>query len=270
MNDPIIDPPAIVQPAEPVFADNLIALGARLMTVGRRTAEGAIECGKILIEMQAECLRRNNGKPGLFLKTLATFKVNRMTANRLIRKAKNAACNKLLHPLDAIYDDGHDPEDATGKKACHDCRVRGKAYSSECRRCKALNRPVKPPKEDKPIVDEDGIPIPEHLQTAWSEAEQIREWGRQLMGFAKALEGLAERPGCMGIPIDHFRGKLKAIGTSVYSYRLGFVCDGCAGQGCQKCYGGLRPVAQVRGERAAAKAKEWKGKQSKSQEPIPE
>lgn len=269
-NDPITDPPAIVRDVHDVIAqDRIRALMDEAISLGRRTFEQAAECGRKLIEVQEECLRQTDGKPGLFLKTLADFKVSRATAYRLMRKARNFRNLNLRLPLEAVYDDGQPTPDESDKLVCRDCRIRGKKYSRDCRACRALNRPTPRPKVLTPIVDGDGTPVPERLQPVWLDALTIRQWGKQLADFGTALEGMRERPGCSAIRVEELRKRLKAVLNQAWAYRPGYVCAECQGEGCGPCEDrGWMPWCVVQDQRAAEKAREWKAKKA-DQPPVP-
>jgi hypothetical protein len=282
--DPNVDLPAIVSPAQDIgdiiFSDRLTAIMAEAQAFGRKTVEQAVECGRRLLAAKAEIDARNaeikKRKDKIqYAKVFKRFGFTQSTAWRLMRKAKNAdSLFKMNNEMDAIYDDGQAlPEESkkAAKLACRDCRHRGKKFSKACQACQVLNRPIPKPKDEKPLVDGDGKPVPDQLQAAWLDAQSILDWNKQLLDLSKSLKGLAERPGWKGVPVESICNAIKALTTTAWAYRPGFICADCEGHGFKKCKGdGYRANAIVRAERNFAKAEAWRARHATSQQPLPE
>jgi hypothetical protein len=276
--DPSKSAPAIIRPAgdigDEIAKDRIATLVAEVISLGKTTAQNAVATGKKIDELYEECLRQNGGKPGLWLKTCKQHKINHKTAKRLRTKYKNALSHQLdteSNSLEAIYDDGQPAEDTTNKKVCRQCRITGRGYQKDCRACKALNRPVPTPKEDRPLIDGDGKPIPDHLKEIWLDAEQLRAFGRQFTGLGKAIAGLAERPSGSRIKVDSFIQRLKEDAQILWSFRPGYLCHVCHGDKCESCDNrGWFSHVEVQIMRTQERAAEWKAKQAAANKPATE
>jgi hypothetical protein len=277
------EPPPIVRPAE--FADHVHALLDEARTFGRKTIEQKVACGKKLIEAFDELAVRNHEarspKDRLpWSKALKRFGFSVWTARRLMIAARSHNRMRNLHtsPLDAIYDDGIDPELLEGKRPCRPCRINGKEFSRKCASCRALNRPVSLPKDPlEPVLDMDGNTLPENLIEVFEEATLIRDFNGYLATGAKALKGLVERPGCAALNLAEIQKRLRSLWAFAWKYRPGLPCPECKGQKCDKCgQRGFRTVMEVMDERAAEsnannreKAKAWRARQAARSQPIP-
>jgi hypothetical protein len=289
-----LHPPAIIQPAQDngdqVFADRLTQLMADARSFGRKTIEQKVATGRKLVEAHEEWERRNAEAQAKdrtpWPKLLNRFGFSKETARRLMITARSHDRPKMgLHfpnpqPFNAddIYDDGIEPDVIEGKKPCRDCRMKGKSFNPKCAACRALNRPTPKPKDNGPLKDEDGNPVPEHLVGIFHEGRLLRELGNHVTNAIKAIKGLVERPGCSGLRVDEAQRRLKGVKAYLSKFRPGYVHLECGGNGCQGCNGrGWQTVMEVDFERAKAAAEErkrkgqaWRNRQRASDAPIPE
>ncbi len=258
-DDLIPDPPAIVQPAESIDLDILMA-EAKLF--GRQTQESAVACGQALARAKAACPR------GKFDALLQKHGFSRRTGYRLIALAKdpNRANLARLVGEESMTEEPADAPPALTVQLntiyCRPCRVSGRPKAG-CKACKeardkklslfATVEPQAPPAEPVALpgdsaevvppdllVDAEGAPLPESARIALAD-DSVDRWCAHVEKSFHGLDGLVTRPSGRFVNAKVLKKKLSAVARMAKAQKPTpgrvYACPQCPGPGCERCRG---------------------------------